>query len=592
MDNDKRFNKIVKEISDEERVSLLDKFTKISSSSDGNEKPQSQNTIDQERNQERQNQQSYLASIYNKTSFFSKIIIFISSIFSGMPKEEIILNNELKNLKRNINLKYNNIVDFEKEKLTHNFIKELIVFIKSINEIKPILQTFFDDPLYYYEFLSIIIERNLSEKTKEILADLSPETLEIKIEYMDKSIFTKEKDKRQKKFLLQLDAIYFDKLLSQFNKFELFLKLMRFEYDSLLKLFFVFDVNEPLSSTNCCEFKNAQEIIERFYRILYSINFIFDEISFVYDMVDYSNNFPAVPKNQQKNPQHQLKFTEDDLSELKKTLENIQILKENIPFTEIIAYFKHQLLYKPKMIKSKIDFIDIYKEYKKTLVNVMWENYYGKIRLSNLEKLVNDLFTTYDYNSLNFFTIELKNKIEKFSTIKVKHSYTINFLFEFIKSLYKPKIEVIINKCLIDGIFKKDVQKSNLSVAYYTLTNSLDRIKEFDAKFDPEKDVGKKVSMTLRRLATDSAFKASLINIVTDLNDETTKLIFEFYECLNVVCDFLKNTIDVNNPKNMTITNLDKIKIPGYIGSFIAIEQATKTMDLFMQIYTLIEEIY
>ncbi|HOV15174.1 MAG TPA: DUF5312 family protein, partial [Spirochaetota bacterium] len=380
-------------------------------------------------------------------------------------------------------------------------------------------------------------------------------------------------------------------LINQFNKFEIFLRILNFPYDKILKDFFIFDLKEPITTNNNCDFTKVEEYLSKFFRLISSVNFVFDEVNFIYEMIDYSANvLPSVKANFKE---VDVKFKEEEILKFKDIFQQIIVIKEKLPLKEIFQYFKKDLLYKVKPVKIKIDFIDIYKEYKKTVVNAMWEDFYEKIRITNLTQMLNGLFKTeYSYDILGNFTIELKNKIEKLSALKVRNIHAINFISDFIRNIYKPKIEVIINKILIDGVFKKDTDKSNLSVAYYTLTNYFDKIKEFDLKFDEEKDLGKKISITLKRIATDNAFKASLINLVTDINEESSKIVFEANECFQLIQTFLKNVIDVNNPKIIPINNLDRVKIPGHPNSFVAVENANKSLNKFFEIIKLIQEIY
>ena len=223
----------------------------------------------------------------------------------------------------------------------------------------------------------------------------------------------------------------------------------------------------------------------------------------------------------------------------------------------------------------------------------MWEDFYDNIRIANLSQVLNALFKTeYSFDILQNFTIDLKSKVEKLSPLRLRNVQSLNFIADFIKNIYKPRMEIIVNKILIDGIFKKDTEKSNLSVAYYTLTKFGDKIKDFDTRFDNENEYGKKIDTTLKRIASDNAFKASLINLVTDVNEESNKIVYEANECLVLVDNFFKNLIDINNNKVSPLNNLDRVKIPGHPNSYVAVENAEKYLSQYIQINQLIQEIY
>ncbi|HPO48966.1 MAG TPA: DUF5312 family protein [Spirochaetota bacterium] len=592
MNFDSKFSKVIRAIPEDERLSLLDKFTRLSSVEDLNlDKNNVDSLNEREKEMKKASQDDYIDSIYKKTSLINKIIIFFITLMNGKSREEIVLEGELKSIKRHINLSYGGFVDFESEKLTSVFIKEMIDLPKKINEIRKSIDAFFTDPIYYYGFLNSVIESSFPEKVLNPLKDLLPENVEVRMEYMDKSVFVKEKDKRLKKFFSQFDSVFLEKLVAQFNNFDIFLRILNFDYEALLRNFFIFDINEPITSNNNCEFTKAEELLSKFYRLISSVNFTFEEINFIYEMIDYSNNI--LPNNKNILKDSEVRFKEEEMLKLKDIFQKTIVLKDKIPFNEIFRYFRKDLLYKVKPVKINIGFLEIYKEYKKTVVNRMWEDFYEKIRIANLSQILNNLFKTeYSFDILHSFNVELKEKVEKLSPLRLRNVQSLNFITDFIKNIYKPRIEIIVNKILIDGVFKKDTEKSNLSVAYYTLTNFADKIKEFDDKFQEEKELGKKINTTLKRIATDAAFKASLINLVTDINEESNKIAYEANECFALVDTFFKNLIDVNNSKVNPLNNLDRVKIPGRPNSFVAVENAEKYLEQYTQINQLIRDIY
>ncbi|HOV15318.1 MAG TPA: DUF5312 family protein, partial [Spirochaetota bacterium] len=213
MNYDSKFNKVIKSIPDDERMSLLDKFSRLSSSDESViDKPASLLTNDGEKAIKQSTQDDYIDSIYQKTGFLNKVIITVMSLFTGKTKEELILDSELKSIRKYISLNFNNIVDFEREKFNSNFIKEIIDIPKMIDEIRKVLDLYFYDPLYYYGFLNSVIENSFPEKTMNALKELLPENIEITMDFMDKNVFLKEKDKRLKKFFSQFDTVFLEKL--------------------------------------------------------------------------------------------------------------------------------------------------------------------------------------------------------------------------------------------------------------------------------------------------------------------------------------------------------------------------------------------
>jgi hypothetical protein len=582
MNYDSNFNRMVKDLEDDERLSLLAKFSKYSTSNNALDEIES---IESKQKVDIRDRSEYINMIYDKYGFFNKLFVFLKQTFSGKTKEEVVLELETTNLKRDIKTTNGNLIDFEKNQFTQYFIKEFTPFIKLKNDIEPLIDSFFIEPFYYYGFLSSILENSFNEKVKDALNEITPENVEIKIEYLDKSIFLKEKERRIKKYFSQIEIGYHENIVSQFTKFELIIKIIKFDFDSLLRSFYIVDINEPLTQNNYCEFSQIIDLIERFYRMIYSVNFGIEDIPFIYEMVNYSNNFPST------NPKINV-FTENDIIRIIQIFDEIRDIKSKIPFDRIFQYIKRDLLYSPKIVKLGFNFGEIYKEYKKTIIDMLWEQHYDKVRIDNLNKLIHELLNIYDFNTLSSFNLELREKINKYSSVDLKNVHLLNFITEFVKTIYKSKIEIIVNRCIIDGIFKKELVKTNVSIAYYSLNRCADKIREFDNRFREDKDLGKKISLSLKRMSTDINFRASLLNLVNDINDESDKILLDLYDSLNTVYDFINNLATIDNPSNVPITNLEAIKIPGYPISYIAIDSAISILNLFFRIYKLIQDIY
>ena len=96
-----------------------------------------------------------------------------------------------------------------------------------------------------------------------------------------------------------------------FTNFELIILLIIFDYKSLL-INFVDNVNERLDENKIDNkrgvyFYNVEELLERFYILIESINFDYDGIKLIDNMVEFSDKNPKelFPNNNN--------FTENDL---------------------------------------------------------------------------------------------------------------------------------------------------------------------------------------------------------------------------------------------------------------------------------------
>ena len=102
--NTSNFEKLVKELSEEERKNLLNKLKDYKTDSKDDDQKFSEN---QKKNTTEQ--ESYAKTIYKKNGFLYKLFILIISFFTGKNKYEVVIENEIN---KNKNRKYKILLIF------------------------------------------------------------------------------------------------------------------------------------------------------------------------------------------------------------------------------------------------------------------------------------------------------------------------------------------------------------------------------------------------------------------------------------------------------------------------------------------------
>ncbi|MCK4796148.1 MAG: hypothetical protein KAT05_02135, partial [Spirochaetes bacterium] len=569
--------RLSKNLDEEERYALLMKIKK--------EKETDKASVSNNKKKNAIQRQFKLArNEYEKSSFLTKIIILIMSIFEAKKKEEVILDRMFKEIKKEIQTKFNNIIDFKTNTLTNDFAKEILNLADACKTVFLVIDRYFGDPLYYYGFLSSILEKNFSNELKSMLEDINPRNFEIKFDYVDKEEFFMEKEKRLKKFFQHIELATYNNITSNFLNFEIIIRLIRFDYNALLYYFFKDDTSINKSNMQGTKFSIIDNLLEKLYTLINSILFDYNNIIFIEEMNEYNKQFPI------SGIQTDNTFSEKEIKLIKNIFEVITNFKTKVPLRQIFQYFKKDLLYKPASLNIKINFIALYKDYKKNKINIEWENYYNKIKEINLTKLIQGLFKNYDYNTLNYFTLELKQNVDAHSYLKLKSVKKLNILTQFIEKIYKNNIEKIINRILIDGNFIKDSYRNNLSSSYYLLYNSSERIREFDKSLNPERDIGKKISTFIKISSKESEYTQTLQNTIIDVNDTSAEIIDEIFNALWNVKDLFINILNNTDADNLIVQNIHRIKVPGCINPIEVITKNTKSFDIFFKIFKYTED--
>ena len=188
--NESEFEKLSRKLEPDERNALLQKIQKFKDFEN------SQFHAEKKGN-DNQKQFAYASNIYNHADVISKFFIWLQSVFSGKKKELILIDKLLNDIKKEITSNQPNLIDFSSNSFTSKFGEKILTFADICNQLVTCINYYFQDPIYYYSFLSYLIEKDFDDELKRFVNALKPETFETKSdEIVNKELFFNEKDKR------------------------------------------------------------------------------------------------------------------------------------------------------------------------------------------------------------------------------------------------------------------------------------------------------------------------------------------------------------------------------------------------------------
>lgn len=576
MKYESEFERLARTLEPEERKSLLDKIRKL--------KEIQKIQIPEERKENiTQKQFNYAKNIIRKSNFITKIIIWFTSFFSSKKKEEVVLSWMINDIRKEISNKYNNIVDFKNGVLTKYFAEEILNIAEICNDLLPVINLNFKDEIYYYDFLSWLIEKNFNTELKLSLERLNPETFDVKSDYIEIEQYFNERDKRFKDFFQKLTYYSFNNYERFYSRFELIIILINFDFKSLLYDFIKADQDKEDTGKEGIHFFIVENLLEKLYVLLEAIDFDYKNIIFIEDMLEFNNQ-------QVQNVGLEGSFSGKDIEKIKMLFSSINNFKKAIPLKLIFQYFKNDILYDPVPLRVRIDVISLYKEYKRKIITKEWLLYFDKIGEMNLKKTLDLLFPDYNFNTLDFFNLEFSEVINQKAPLKIKNVKKLNILMYFLETKYRSEIEKIVNKILINGNFTKDNTRSSLASTYYLLHNYPERIRNFDNNFDLNKDFGRKLSSYTRSTTTEIEYSRTLRNTILEINDTTNQLVEDVFNALWNINELATNLADYYNAKSVLVLNFLEIKISGYFNSIQAIKNVKEILEIFFKVYNKISD--
>ncbi|HBD94893.1 MAG: hypothetical protein A2015_09935 [Spirochaetes bacterium GWF1_31_7] len=576
------FHGLVKDLTEYEKTNLLNKLLTYSVDNTNDNSKDNNKYIDDSNVNDKV--MKYANKEFLNYGILRKIITYIIGFFNGISPQEVIINKELNYLKKDIEFRYSKYININENKLKPISLEKIIPLMAEINTIKTNLNDFFENKVNYYEFLVFVIENeNLSDLTAE-LDNLSPDNLDNKPNYLEKNNYLNEKEKRIKSLFGKITSSKYYDINKEMLKLDLVFKLIDYDFTYFTNSFNYKNFNQPFSSGEDLYLnKEIIDYLERMYRLIISVDLDVLNLKIISIFLNYLKIYFA------SDTDFEAKIDAVKNS-LIKIINMINDLRTYLPYENLIKYLTGNILKITKPYQLKMNIVEMYKAYKRTFIDKLWDSKYIEIKERNIKFLVNELFGEYKFDSLSFFDKDLMDKLEKYSGLKVKDYYILNILYKFISTIYSNSILPVVNKFLIDGIFAKDIVKSNFSAAYYSLKSASDKINLFDMQYKEDNPLRKKINNTLVKISSEPNFKSILYNIIADINEDTYKIKFEIYESIKIMNMFFKSLNVTDNNYSKVLTNLNDIKIPMYPNVIVGIEKIDDYFTNFVNIYSLIEE--
>jgi len=579
------FDKLSRELDEEERKELLEKIKskKEEEKSDDlsiNKKLVRKGIFDSP-------QYKIAKEEFEKKGFWDKIFILLSAFFSGKKKEDIIIKQKLNKIKKEIQNKYYNLINFDNGQLTYYFLNELLSIADIVTLLSPIFSLYIINSEYYFNFLVSLFESEFNENIKKLYKETDPANLKLEGKFIDRQIYNKEKEQRINAFFSAIDNYKFERFISETTKFEIIIKLIQFNWTKLFIEFSLGDLKAKVTPNNFTYFKNVDYMLDNLNSIISELNFSINEISFI-------TQFPVFLKEKLKeNEEEKEIFSNNDVEKIEKLLESVEKFKQKIPLNKIFQYFKKDLLYKPKLIYIERNFIDKYKENKRKDIEKIWDSFYLQLKKNDLDRLVKEIFSDFNFDVLENFNVKLYNQIEKNFNFKLTSIYHLNILAHFINKIYKTLIENVVNKIVIEANFVSEQSKFHLTAAYHTINNNVKKINELDNKLKYENEYGKRIIYFIAKSKNglDVDQKRDLQQLLDEIKKVSDSIAKDLYNAINNIYSFFINITD-NNPKvEKYIINPEAIKLSGQ-SILVFINKSLDYINKFIKIYKNIENVY
>ena len=171
---------------------------------------------------------------------------------------------------------------------------------------------------------------------------------------------------------------------------------------------------------------------------------------------------------------------------------------------------------------------------------------------------INQLFGANPLEPLTGYSTSLNNILQNNSPFSFMWIRPLEIIKSFLTIYLTPSIISLLKDIVIEGFFNNPDYKSQFSSIVYACSDSLDHIKEFEAKFSTKSKYDTAmIEGYIRDSHKNSDFTKQLANLIETINSEAKEIVVSetsaLFDLYNTVGDIL---IDAKKAKNEIIDNL------------------------------------
>jgi hypothetical protein len=559
MAEDKTLNRLVSELTLEERSNLLEKLksqSNLSSASLYNEEIE-------------QGPEGNLEDQYAALPWYYRLYYFILSFFKSKLPVKVYEDDQVGRAGKRIESITPGLYDAQRNYL-------LPEFHHHISELKECARFFYTaldsgfnrDKGSFYSFLGSLempeTHRRLQTETDPAkIAEKTPDAGEAELR---SRAFHAMEDSFAAITEAQRNAMYFS------CRSLLCLKeLSSFLYDRVLMAFGI----ESSYSGRVCSANVVKDMLETLNNILVSLKapppLPLLESLFVFQL-------------QEKTPEPGFDINREMRGLLVKAEDAISGLREfnqKIPLTLILRCANRDMSLSPKAISGGEEWFSVYREYWKRHIEALFSEY---MRLRRYRDLLNSF--RYFLKGTNLKILDNVSSDSNPEGLPVHEAFILSFLLTFYSAVFMADINKILRPILIDGEFYKRENRTEFTEGYNDLIKLEDDIKHFEFEISPDGDFGTRYIQARQDMSSLPVKRRKIQLVVEDASASARKIVDRAREScrtmINVLTGILKKD---STSKYDTLSNLSHIAgkgntfINGLSESIQKFQQALQLLD-------------
>ncbi len=514
MEEQTRFDRLVKSLSKGERHELLDKLRTAS-------KP----TLSQEPLKiiEEEAGSFDYNKAFQQLSWLERVFLFLRVVFTSETREELIEQMILNKLSKQLERNYSNIYEHSTGEVVANFYWSVKKLQDKLNFLREPLRKAL--AAQKKDFFAFFVGWEMPDVQDRLMAELEPEHVAYEKSIDDPYKIRKEIEYQLEDILTSIDESRKNLIYSKVRNLNAFTNLVMFPFEKLLSSFEkrgggqalsapIFDIRSSLLELTQVVFSVKQPPSENVMKAL-----------FLFNLQNSIENEESEEVERRLNSM--LRQTEEAIA-------YIRFFHVHVPLLTLSRLVLRNVEYLPEQVSGGEDWFVLFKQFWYQRFDQRMKGYSEAYKRNQLIESAKDFLKQQSLTEVRYY-----NNIGTQYGLQPRFLKTIGLIRGFMDTFFISEMNSPLKLVLIDGEFYKEQNREEYNDAYNGILWVSDRIDNLEMSLSSEGEVGKRLAGIDNEAATDRQKAGKIQQVINNVDVQVEEIITKTIEYVTQ----LKNVI-------------------------------------------------
>jgi len=503
------FNKLIKGISREERLRMLEKMHHVFPL---NDLPLKEKFIEDEYDYEKS---------YQTFSFLEKIIVFFRTLFSSIERDKVIESVSMEKLAKKLEKESPELISYNQKKYLNKLFSEITKLSDSLEVFRNTLALVMKS--HKSDFIAFLVGLYFPEIEEKLMSVIDPDNVTKKFDFESSFKLKRHIEFGIDEVLSELDTDKKKIIYQEIKNLHVLHTLSIFNFEIITSAF----TYEEAEDGYICNFSDIRKPLHGLIDILFSLN-ILPAVDTLNAVFMFENEL-----SQSKNMDDLEKLLKLKMGKADTAFTTIRDFNTKIPLNSILCLVNRNMNFSPAHIGGAEDWYVLFRRFWYKKFDILMEKYIEHEKKLQLEADASFFLNISAKAVLSNYKKGLWSEGES-----VKFEASAGFIYTFMNKIFNKDLNKSLKLVLIDGQFYKEQNRLDFNKSYSTITETLDRIKLLNNKLSPNGEYLSQIDKLDPKIV-DESVENSKDEIINFVDKEFETIIIAFNEALGLLIDVI-----------------------------------------------------